>query len=157
MAEYKISQVSQNPPVQKSFQDRNTGQMVIYEIYKVMLEDVDETVDLNRKVGSRPNVGDVLYGTLDHTGFGLKFKKADRAASAPPQNKQKPTEGDKARDMAMYTSYAKDLAIAILETSPANEPFNKIKFQEVYKEVGTGAEYLNQHADLGIAFMKDTE
>lgn len=74
MSEYKISQVSQQPPRTWAFKDRRTGTEVPMETYKVRFEDVTEDVDVNRKPGNRPAVGETLTGTLEDSDFGKRFK-----------------------------------------------------------------------------------
>lgn len=68
MSEYRIVQVSSKPP--KTW----TGKFGPMETYKIMVDGETEAVEINKKPGNVPKVGDVLYGTLDETEFGIKFK-----------------------------------------------------------------------------------
>lgn len=70
--EFRIEQVSNRPPETFS---TSYGEL---EKYKVMLGGYDEPVTVNRKPGNVPRVGDVLYGTVEKTSYGLKFNREDR-------------------------------------------------------------------------------
>lgn len=85
--DYTIQRVSEREPRSWNFQQNgNTVQM---ETYKVMLEGVSEPVDLNKKAGNTPKVGDVLYGTIAQDDYGHKFKAAKKpfgAGAATPRD-----------------------------------------------------------------------
>lgn len=81
MAEYKIVRLSSKPPRNWSFKDKNNGADVQMETYKVMVEGEDEPVEVNKKPGNVPKVGDVLSGTLEDSEFGKKFKPDKKAFS----------------------------------------------------------------------------
>lgn len=82
MAEYTITQVSQKPPRTWSFTDKRTGADVPMETYKVMFGGHDEPVDINRKPGKAPTVGEVLTGSIEPTDFGFKFKPDRKPGTA---------------------------------------------------------------------------
>lgn len=72
--EYTIQQVSERPPRAWSFTNKQTNQEVKLEAYKVMLSGVPDVVEVNKPAGTKPQVGDVLTGTLEDSDFGKKFK-----------------------------------------------------------------------------------
>lgn len=74
MTQYTIAKISQIKPRSWSFADKRTGADVQMETYKVMVEGEDDPIDINRKPGNAPTVGEVLAGTLEDTDFGKKFK-----------------------------------------------------------------------------------
>jgi hypothetical protein len=82
MADFKIVRIGSQPPRTWSFKDKKTGVDVQMETYKVMLEGEEESVDVNRKPGNAPEVGNILSGTLETTDFGKKFKPAPKAGFA---------------------------------------------------------------------------
>lgn len=78
MSEYTVARVStQAPRTWKS----KFGPM---ETYKVMFEGNNDAIEINRKPGNRPNVGDVLTGTIETSEFGGNVVK--KFKSAPRQN-----------------------------------------------------------------------
>lgn len=85
MAEFKIAKVSSAEPRSWSFTDKRTGDKVQMETYKIMLEGVDEPVEINRKPGNIPSVGDVLTGTIEESDFGRRFKADPKPRPAFPQ------------------------------------------------------------------------
>lgn len=68
----KIKALSQNPP--REWQSK-FGTMLTY---KVKFEGSDDIVDVNRKPGNEPKVGDVLQGTIEDSDFGKKLKPAPK-------------------------------------------------------------------------------
>lgn len=68
MSEFKITAVSQKPPKAWS------GKFGAMETYTIKLSGDDDPIEINRKPGNVPRVGDVLNGTLESTEFGKKFK-----------------------------------------------------------------------------------
>lgn len=74
MADFTIARVSSQPPREWSFTDKKTGNPVPMETYKVMFEKEEEPVDVNRKPGNPPQVGETLAGTIEDTDFGRRFK-----------------------------------------------------------------------------------
>lgn len=74
MPEYKITRISNKPPRDWSFKDKKTGADVAMQTHKVIVEGEDDPIDLNRKPGNPPTVGEVLSGTIEETDFGKKFK-----------------------------------------------------------------------------------
>lgn len=68
MKYYTILKVSEQPP--KTWE----GSFGPMETYKVMLEGVDEPVEINRKPGNVPKVAESIYGEVNSTEYGYKFK-----------------------------------------------------------------------------------
>lgn len=68
MSDYTITRVSSAEP--RTWKDM--------EIYKVMVEGEDESVDVFRKAGDKPTVGEVLTGTIERGQYGNKFKKESK-------------------------------------------------------------------------------
>lgn len=153
MAEHKITQVSNHPPIVKSFP--KDGKTITYEIYKVMFEGFDEPVDITTGVGKAPQPGDVLSGTIEPSDFGFKFKKTPYALPAPTATRVEviPSTGANSRDKAMYVSYAKDIAVALLESTG----WDSNKFIEIIGAVADKGDYMFDMSNLGFAVTKDTE
>jgi hypothetical protein len=78
MADYMIARVSSKPPREWSFTDKKTGAKVDMETYNVMLEGENDPVEVNRKPGDRPAIGEVLSGRLEDTGYGKRFKRESK-------------------------------------------------------------------------------
>lgn len=56
------------------------------EAYRVMLEGERNAVEINRKAGNKPQVGDVLTGTIEDSEYGYRFKAAPKPFT-PSQGK----------------------------------------------------------------------
>jgi hypothetical protein len=83
------------------------GQMKAYKVR--FNESGDTIVEIAQKFTTpAPKMGDVLQGTIDMNGeYGAKFKK-----DFTPKSAQSSASKD---DRTMYTAYAKDLLVAIIE------------------------------------------
>lgn len=80
MSDYTITKVSENDPRSWSFVGRE-GKRVPMETYRVMVSDREGPVEVNRKPGNRPSVGEVLTGTITEDEYGAKFKTAPKPRS----------------------------------------------------------------------------
>lgn len=78
MADYTITRVSSKQPRSWSFVDKKTGANILMETYNVMVDGENEAVQVNRKPGDVPTVGEVLTGTLERTDYGNRFKKESK-------------------------------------------------------------------------------
>ncbi len=78
MSDFKVVRTSSQPPKTWSFKDKRTLADVPMETYKVMVEGEEDAIDVNRKPGNPPQVGDILSGTLEVTDFGKRFKAAPK-------------------------------------------------------------------------------
>lgn len=87
MSEYTIAKVSSQPPREWSFADKKTGSAVAMETYKVMLKGEDEPVEINRKPGNQPAVGELLSGTIESNEYGRKFKAERKPFTPSPSYK----------------------------------------------------------------------
>lgn len=65
---YTIKQVSQQEP------KRYEGKFGVTYYHKVRFEGSDEVIEIGRKEGNDPKVGEQLYGTIEDTEYGKKFK-----------------------------------------------------------------------------------
>lgn len=76
MREYTVTKVSSQGP--RTWESK-FGPM---ETYRVMLEDTNEPIEINRKPGNDPKVGDKLFGTIETSDYrgvtSYKFKGAPR-------------------------------------------------------------------------------
>lgn len=154
--EYKITRVSGKPPKSWSFPDKKTGGTVSMETYKVMLEGIDEPAEINKKAGNVPKEGEVLYGTVETTDYGKRFKAIARPnPQATYSSYRSSSKGldDSSKSRAMYVAYAKDIAVALLET----KGFTTVGFEEIVKAVADKGDYLFEHATLGLSITKDVE
>lgn len=79
MTDFKIVRIGNQPPSSWSFKDKRTQADIPMETYKVMVDGEEDPIDVSRKPGNPPHVGDILSGTLETTDFGKKFKAAPRA------------------------------------------------------------------------------
>jgi hypothetical protein len=70
--EHKITAVSKRPP--KTW----TSKYGPMETYLVRLDGNDEAIEINRKPGNVPQEGEELYGTIEETDFGKRFKPAKK-------------------------------------------------------------------------------
>jgi hypothetical protein len=111
MAEYEITKVSSKPPRSWSFNDKKTGQPVAMETYKVLVKGEDDPIDVNRKTGNPPTVGEVLSGTLETTDFGRKFK---------PERKSGPSFGGRDQD-AIKAQWAIGQAVGLFTSGKDTE------------------------------------
>jgi hypothetical protein len=75
MADFRVTRVSAKEPRSWSFKDSKTGAAIPMETYNVMVEGESEPVEVNRKPGDKPAVGEVLTGSLETTEYGKRFKK----------------------------------------------------------------------------------
>lgn len=78
--DYKVAKLSQQPPRKWSFPDSKTGAPVPMEAYKVKVEGINEPIEVNRKPGNAPQVGEVLSGTVEDTAFGKRLKPDKKKA-----------------------------------------------------------------------------
>lgn len=74
--EYTIQRVSEREPRAWNFE--KDGNTVFMETYKVMLQGIEGPIDVNKKAGNAPKVGDVLYGSITQDEYGQKFKAAKK-------------------------------------------------------------------------------
>lgn len=126
--DYKIEAVS---PQVKEYETKY-GKM---KSYSLKLPNVDEPVQLSQKDSTpAPKTGDVLNGTIEDSEFGKKFKKA---YSPPANGGGKSFGGGKAPfdQFTMYLSYAKDLAVALIDKTGA---LDKAAYAEVLADVAAG-------------------
>jgi hypothetical protein len=135
MADYKITAVSQTV---REY-DTKFGAM---KSYKLKLEGVEEAVELGQKASTpSPAIGDVLSGTIDTSGgYGPKFKKEFNQQSGGGSGRSFGGGGSKhvADPFTMFLSYAKDLVVALQETSG----FDAAKYQELLKATLEGGKAL---------------
>lgn len=143
MATYTIKAV--NPQVREY--DSKFGPM---KAYKLLLEDVAQPVDLSQKATSPgPLPGQKLEGTIDMSGqYGPKFKKDygggnfQKGSSAGSTAYSAGTASGKGKfdndPFTMYLSYAKDLVVALQETSG----YEKEKFEQLLSATISGGKAL---------------
>lgn len=101
MQEYTIKQVSKQEP------KRYEGKYGVTLYHKVRFEGSDEVVEIGRKENHRPKEGDKLYGTIEDTEYGKKFK----AERKPFTSSAKPMRDDS----AIQAQFAIKTAVAFLE------------------------------------------
>ena len=102
--EYTIKQVSQQEP------KRYEGKYGVTLYYKVRFEGSDETVEIGRKEGNPPKEGDRLYGQIEETEYGQKFK-AERRPFEAHRAGNKPLRDDS----AIQAQFAIKTAVAYLD------------------------------------------
>lgn len=124
-------------------------------------ESGDTIVHVNQKSSTPPpKAGDTLTGTVDMSAdYGPKFKKEfTPTAGAPGTYTGKPKQP--ADNYSMYMSYAKDIAIAIIENVGIKE-FDEKEYNKVIETVVSGANTLFEHKDAGKdeaeAFTEEVE
>lgn len=149
MTAYIIQAVS---PETRTY-DTKYGQMISY---KLKLEGVDTPVELGQKTTTpAPQTGGTLNGTIDTSGqYGPKFKKENAqfggGFTSSPQSSNGQSESPRTNSgsisskfggdqFTMYLSYAKDLAVALVETK---EGFTTDKYGELLEEVTAGGKTL---------------
>lgn len=117
MADFKIARVSGKAPRAWSFKGQG-GVDVPMETYTVMVEDESDPVEVNRKPGDKPAVGEVLTGRLENTDYGKRFKK-----------ERKPfTPGTSPKDeAAIRAMWSLSQAIAFLAFHPNEATLNDIE------------------------------
>lgn len=86
MGTFRVIRVSASEPRTWSFRDKRTGADVPMETYKVMVEGDNDPIEINRKPGDKPQVGEVLTGRMENTEYGKRFKKEARPYT-PSQGK----------------------------------------------------------------------
>lgn len=101
-----------------------------FSTYTVKLAGSDDAVDINKKSDSpAPKSGEVIYGELQETAFGLKFKSEKRPfgeAKTTPTSSNTPTESHDTQD-SIYRSVAlNDAAIVYQATGEPSEPILKL-------------------------------
>lgn len=120
MADFTITRVSSKPPRAWSFTDKKTSEVVPMEAYTVMLQGESDAVEINRKTGDKPTVGEVLTGKLESTDFGVRFKKESKPYT--------PSKGYQPKDeVAIKAMWAIGQAIDFLGFEPANATLTDIE------------------------------
>jgi hypothetical protein len=111
MAEYKITQVSAQPP-----REWVGPKGTVYYI-KVRLEGHAKPVSIGKKSPDALHVGDTVYGTITEDGMHDedKFKSEQNPNYGGGSAPRSTGGGGKTFDeKAMYVSYAKDIAVALM-------------------------------------------
>lgn len=133
--EYKIAAVSDDV---KTY-DSKYGQM---KQYKVKFDGVAEAVSISQKATSpAPVVGSTLTGSIQDTEYGKKFKKEYNQGgfSGGSGGFKGKSQSD---NFTMFLSYAKDLAVTMLQL---DGEINDKKFEKVLEQVANAGTYLYEH------------
>jgi hypothetical protein len=142
--QYTIQAVS---PETRSFQTQY-GDMVSY---KVKFKEVDSVVEISQKASTpAPSEGQTVNGTIDMSGkFGPKFKKefspggfgnsSPSSGGTPASSGGGTTSKFKDDPYTMYLSYAKDVAVALINSA---DGFNKKKFDTILGYLSEGGKGL---------------
>lgn len=124
--EYTIKAVSEHTRTY----DTKFGQMISY---KLKLDGVDAPVELGQKTTTpAPQAGQTLYGHIEETTFGPKFKKEQPQdfGQARTSSGSTPTSTSKGKfdndPFTMYLSYAKDIAVTLIEAGVQKEEFEEV-------------------------------
>lgn len=106
--EYKVVAVSSKPP--KEWQS-SYGPMLTYNL---MLEGRKDPVETNKKPDSpKPKVGDVLYGHIEATEYGDKFKSDPRPSSNAPTYSPAKSSTYTRDDKAIQSQWAIGQAVSL--------------------------------------------
>ena len=120
--QYKIAEVGNTRTFETKF-----GEMTSY---KILLQGMRDEVELAQKTTTpAPRVGDELYGYIQDTNFGPKFKKEKREGGfTPSATSSQSTSFSKSKGskfesdpFTMYLSYAKDILVAKIEAGHVKE------------------------------------
>lgn len=111
--DFKIEQVSSRAP-----EEFNTAYGTL-EKYRIMLPGYSEAITINKKPGNRPKAGDVIYGTVENTTYGLKFNSESRPEYAGKDSKQSTSRASyqPRDDKAIQAQFAIKAAIATVVPS----------------------------------------
>lgn len=152
MAEYKIIRISPEPAREHYNNQYNTTTYYI----KVQLEGHPKAVSVGKRTPDALKPGDIIYGTILPTTYdadNFKSEARPNPAAASHQNTNSPSGGD-TRDRAFYTSYAKDIAVALANRQA---PFDDKEFEKITKAVAVQGDYLFDHAKLNIDITQEVD